>query len=145
MNELTLSNPTDLKVTGPKLGDAFNKMAGPAAPLVENLMYGWCDNHVEDYNGGCWENVEAPNGAIYRRLMDPDATFKVDNPAAYWEGEMSANAMGMTATLFGLNHALWRVYKTNEALAKKLETAYYKLRDFALDGPDAGDIYAATN
>ena len=136
----------DLKITAPKLGDAFNKMCGAAAPMVEMIMYGWCDENAEGYNGGCWENVTTGNGAVYRRLMDDDdKTFKVSNPAAYWEGDMNANTMGIVATLFGLNHALWRVYEKNEDLGRKLSDAYHKLRDFALDGPDGGDIYMATN
>ena len=136
----------DLKITAPRMGDAFHKMAGSAAPLVEMIMYGWCSNNVEDYNGGCWENVTTEDGAVYRRLMDEDdKVFKVSNPAAYWEGEMSSNTMGIVATLFGLNHALWEIYEKNEDLGKKLSDAYHKLRDFALDGPDAGAIYAATN
>jgi hypothetical protein len=54
-----------------------------------------------------------------------------------YEGQMSADAAGITACLFALSHLSFRI--PNDLISRH----YYQLRDFALEHAEATEILAA--
>jgi hypothetical protein len=87
------------------------------------------------YTGGYW-GYELSNRGFY---MAPQTAnrFPINVDGNGFEGEMSADAAGITACLFALSHLSFQV--RNEQIAEH----YHLLRDFALEREEASAILAA--
>jgi hypothetical protein len=115
---------------------------------VENAIYDFLRALSEDYSGGFWQFYELSNGGFY---MAPDESYhpKVGRARAQvkklrvrvagngYEGEMSADAAGIVACLFAFSHLSFRL--ESEAIGEH----YQRLREFALDHPEASAIMSA--
>lgn len=131
-------------VTPAYLGDAFCSTLGPLKTLVENHLYFWCSQNVNDYNGGCWETVSC-DGGVYRRLVTKDEKLTVHNKGAFWSAEVSADCMSVIATICALNLSLWDLYHDGKHTeSQELEKRFYALRNWAFaNHPEASEICMA--
>jgi hypothetical protein len=103
---------------------------------VEYAVYAFMRNLANQYTGGYWNYFELSNGGFY---MAPahDAPFNVGVDTTGFEGQMSADAAGITACLFALSHLSFQIQ--HESIAEH----YHQLRDFALDHAEASTILSA--
>lgn len=104
--------------------------------LGERLVFGWMEKLSEDYDGGLWSFYTLSNGAYY---MAPKRSDKLNvvGPGNFYEGNMSADAAGIVATLYALNNLAW---KTQE---ERFEDLFYALRDYAGDHAEGPKIFGA--
>ncbi len=109
---------------------------GQAMMIGEGLVYCWMRNLSEDYQGGYWDYFKLSNGGFY---MAPrtSKTFRVLVAGNYFEGELSADAAGIVATLYALCEL------ANRTASDRIVDLYHLLRDYASEHPDAGQIFAA--
>ena len=72
----------------------------------ENQLYNAMEKLTDAYEGGYWEMYELANGAFY---MAPTCAKKYQISVAgnYFEGEMTADAAGIVATLMAVNALAW--------------------------------------
>lgn len=110
----------------------------------EAAVYAWMDRLAPgEYRGGFWNFYRVPGaGYLAPAVSDTDTfhdgkAFHVVQDMNGYRGEMSADAAGLTATLFALNGL------ANATADERHIAAYYALRDFACDHPEAGEILAA--
>jgi hypothetical protein len=103
---------------------------------VEHAVYAFMRKLANKYTGGYWNYFELSNGGFY---MAPahDTPFNVGVDTNGFEGQMSADAAGITACLFALSHLSFQI--AHESIAEH----YHQLRDFALDHAEASTILSA--
>ncbi|AJE23485.1 antirestriction protein [Azotobacter chroococcum] len=104
--------------------------------LSEPLVYHWMTTLSQDYNGGLWNYYTLSNGGFYM-APEQDKRYRVQVEGNYFNGELSADAAGIVATLFGLCEL------ANRTQADRIIDLYYLLRDYAGEHPEAGLIFAA--
>lgn len=102
----------------------------------ETALYGIADNLSRDYDGGYWEFCELSNGGFYC-CRDTEDDFDCVSSNGF-ECRMSADAFGITATLFALNCAM---DGQSGATLEKLVDGYYRLRDYAAGHEEAARIF----
>ncbi|MBL8345294.1 MAG: antirestriction protein [Rubrivivax sp.] len=116
----------------------------------ENAVYNWMGALCPEYRGGYWEFLDLSNGSFYMRPTDcppracpPGATsatlphrMLVRVEGNGFEGDVSADAAGIIATLFALNYLVC-------GGAEELTDKYYALREFALRHPESASILGA--
>lgn len=109
---------------------------------IQNLMVGqnmfpaYLEKLSKDYKGGYWEFYELSNGGWYTAPKG-DQRYKISQPSNYYEGEMSADAAGITASLYTLSHL------ANTTEEDALINAYHLLRDFAIEHAEGQEILSA--
>ena len=112
---------------------------GAHFPLrLEPVVYTFADRLSEDYDGGYWTFYELSNGGFYM-APEVDTPFRVccDNG---FEGSLSGDALGVTVCLYAYSHlAFGNPSQFTETCAEQ----YHRLRDYALDHPEARGILAA--
>lgn len=114
---------------------------GPRLMLQgEHQVYSWMGALCEEYRGGFWNYYEVPNGGFY---MAPASgqRFRVAVEGNGFEGELSADAAGIVATLFTLSHL-----SMSEAAGDSrdaLADSFHALRDFVSTHPEAASIFRA--
>jgi hypothetical protein len=106
----------------------------------EALVFGWLDRLSEDYSGGYWHFYTLTNGGFYLALAS-DKLMHISVEGNGFDGEMSADAAGIVATLFALGQLAGEVQGTDSG--DVLINQYYFLRDFALDHAEARLIFKA--
>lgn len=104
--------------------------------VVEAAIFDALGEMCDTYQGGYWEFYELSNGAFF---MAPATAEKLTLTCAgnYFQGELSAEAAGIVASLLGINRALWK-FRT-----KQLDDRFYGLREYAIHHPESALIMAA--
>ena len=106
----------------------------------ESLVFGWLDALSENYNSGFWRFYTLTNGGFYMApATDKRMRLSVDGNG--FNGEMSADAAGIVATLFAVGQLAAEVHGTDAG--DTLADHYHALRDFAKTHPEAGLIFRA--
>ena len=90
----------------------------------------------EDYTGGMWRFHEQGRQPLFLS-PDTEKRFRISCETNGYQGEVSAEAAGIIATLFALSHLSFR----HEA--DQLADAYARLYAFAGDHAEAGEIFKA--
>lgn len=103
---------------------------------VESAVYGFMRRFSHAYRGGYWTFFELSNGGFYMAPED-GSRFALCIDTNGYEGEMSADAVGITVCLFALSHLSFLT--VDEGISEH----FYWLRDFALQHPEAREIFAA--
>ena len=105
---------------------------------LEPLIYATADRLSPDYTGGYWDFYTLSNGGFY---MAPagNAVFRVICENGF-EGELSADAFGITACLYAYSHLS---FSGMLGFADTCAQQYHWLRKYALDHPEAEGIMAA--
>jgi hypothetical protein len=132
-----------------------------ACPQGEAMVLNWMRAHT-NYDGGYWnfykiqEGITAHTGpymdvttsATGYIAPDSNELFSVRIPGNFFDAQMSADAVGIVATLFVLNQLSWQVSEMGERYApvcQKLIDAQDALKDFldVISHPESGLIYRA--
>lgn len=103
---------------------------------VEQAIFTFMRELAPKDTGGYWRFLELGNGGFYMAPEDR-GRFEIRVEGNGFEGEMSADAAGITACLFAFSHLSFQL--PDESIAQH----YHQLREFALDHPEVGRIFAA--
>lgn len=101
----------------------------------QNLFPAYLDRLSADYTGGYWEFYTLSNGGWYTAPRG-EQRYKMYWEGNHYQGFMSADAAGITATLFALCH----LASPDE---DDLINAYHLLREFAIEHAEGQEILAA--
>jgi hypothetical protein len=116
------------------------KLFGIYFPLkLEPVIYGITKRMAEDYNGGYWDFQTLSNGGFYMALSSDDV-FHVtcDN---MFEGDLSADALGITACLYAYSHLSF----SDGRFARVCACHYHRLREYMMEHPEVSAILGATD
>jgi hypothetical protein len=102
---------------------------------VESAVYSCMRLLAQEYSGGYWHFYELSNGGFYMAPEVEPLNLQVDGNG--YEGQMSADAAGITACLFAFSHLSFRI--TDEVIARH----YHLLRNYAIEHAEAEKILAA--
>ncbi len=102
----------------------------------ETLLYTFMQWLSPDYSGGYWHFMEAGGQPLYLAPTAPDR-FRIRCRTNGYEGEVSADAAGMIATLFTFSHLSF------ETQDDHIAEAFHRLRDHAGDHSEAAAIFSA--
>jgi Antirestriction protein len=105
--------------------------------IFEDGVYAFMRRFARDYRGGFWQFLELSNGGFY---MSPswEGTFRISVDSNGYDGEMSADAAGITVCLFTYSSLSFE-YFGDEVFADH----FHRLRDFALEHAEASAIFGA--
>jgi hypothetical protein len=144
MNTSTDTNsiPTPSIVTAALVSDAnrlnfLPRHFGRQMMAVEQEIFTQMRELCEDYNGGYFQFYDLSNGGCFIAL-ETSEPLKIAVDGNGYEGTMSAEAAGITATLFALSALSFRF-----SHIERLVERYHQLREFAGDHAEAGAIFAA--
>jgi hypothetical protein len=115
------------------------KLFGAHFPLViEPVVYGITDRMAEAYHGGYWHFYSLDNGGFYM-APDDDQVFQVscDN---YWTGELSADALGIAASLYAYSHCS---FSKDETFGRLMADHYHRLRAYMFEHDEVASILRA--
>ena len=116
------------------------RLFGIHFPLrLEPVIYTFTELLAKDYNGGYWEFYTLSNGGFYM-APNSDACFDVRCDNQY-QGELSADALGITACLYAYSHLSFG----EDAFAGECARHYHLLREYMMEHPEARAILGATD
>ena len=102
----------------------------------EGLVYDWMGELCEEYSGGLWHFYTLSNGGGYMALADAKR-MRIEVAGNDFEGEMSADAAGIVATLFALGQL------AAETEQDGIIRLYHELIDFAGEHAEVALIRSA--
>ncbi|MGP5477600.1 antirestriction protein [Pseudomonas helleri] len=106
----------------------------------ESLLYRHAGIYVKGYKGGNWNFYTLSNGGFFVAI-DTKEQLHFVNADNYCSEHMSAEAVGITLTLFVLGRLLSA--RIPESESERFTNLYHKLRDFALEHTEAQSILTA--
>ena len=115
------------------------RLFGIHFPLqLEPVVYGITERMAEDYSGGYWNFYTLSNGGFFM-APSTDRVFHVscDN---MFEGDLSADALGITACLYAYSHLSFA-----GDFAREYALHYHRLREFMFEHPEVKEILGATD
>ena len=131
---------TSQVVTEPERMATVDKLFGIQYVLkLEPTVFSMAERLSSQYKGGHWLFHSLSNGGVY---MAPrgDTIFAVSCENGF-EGNLSADALGIAACLYAYSHLSFR----EDALAAICADHYHHLRDFAMTHREARAILRATD
>jgi hypothetical protein len=133
----TAGQVTATEIVGGRWLEALPEGIGVALMIrLEMTVYAWMAKLDPSYLGGTWTLLRLSNGGLYLRPADVERV-RIAVSANGFDGEVSADAAGIIATLFALNHLCHSGY------VEQLHDTYYALRDYALAHAEARLILQA--
>jgi antirestriction protein len=115
---------------------ALPRHFGQRLLAFEGAVYDFMRRFAADYDGAYWQFYELSNGGFY---MAPDGgPFRISIDTNGYEGEMSADAAGITICLFACSHLSFR-YSDDDVFGDH----FHMLREFAAEHAEASAIFAA--
>ena len=114
------------------------ELFGPSRMLVaENMVYAMMNSLSPlDYAGGHWDFYELGGRPLFMAPTSK-ARYRMACSGNGWQGEVSAEAAGIIATLFAFSHLSFH------HAADQLVEGYVRLYEFAGDHPEAAEIFQA--
>lgn len=106
--------------------------------IGQNLFFAYLEKLSDDYKGGYWEFYELSNGGWYTAPAG-EQRYRMHWDENYYEGEMSADAAGITASLYTLCEL------ANRTEQDHLIQAYHWLYEYAVQHPEWEQIGQAIN
>lgn len=116
------------------------KLFGIHFPLkLEPVIYVVTERMAEDCSGGYWNFFTLSNGGFYMAPSD-ERIFHVtcDN---MFEGDLSADSLGIVATLYAYSHLSF----SNGRFARVSACHYHRLREYMFEHPEVRSILGATD
>ena len=105
--------------------------------FAENFLYALMEQlSPHDYGGAYWNFYELDGKPLYLAPTSKPR-FRIRWEGNGYEGEVSAEAAGIIATMFALSHLSFRFEDDRFA------EAYARLHEFAAGHPEAGEIFQA--
>jgi hypothetical protein len=140
MTQTTLNLVTRELVPDGQRMAVTERLFGIHFPLkLEPVIYGITDRMTEDYSGGYWDFHTLSNGGFYMAPSDV-RVFRVtcDN---MFEGDLSADALGITACLYAYSHLSF----SDGRFARVCARHYHRLREYMFEHPEVRAILGATD
>lgn len=108
---------------------------GPLCVLVENAVYDTMGRLCPHYNGAYWDFYELSNGGFF---MAPDGVepYRLTCDGNGYEGDFAPRVAGIGVCAMTFSHLSFR------ANGAHMAEMYYRLRDFILLQPEAGELLA---
>lgn len=103
----------------------------------ESLVYDLMGQFSPQYAGGMWAYRELSNGSFYM-TPPPDNTYRLSIRSNGYEGEMTADGVGITVCLFAYSLLSFE-YRRTDVFTRH----FHRLRDFALGHAESEQIFAA--
>lgn len=106
--------------------------------LIEPVIYGITERMAEGYQGGLWQFWRLDNGGFYM-APDSDQIYQVscDN---YFTGQLSTDALGITACLYTYSHCS---FSQDKMFGKLMSDHYHWLRAYMFEHPEVAGILGA--
>jgi hypothetical protein len=114
------------------------KYFGLHFPLqLEPVIFGITERMAEDYSGGYWDMYTLSNGGFYMAPAE-DRNFHItcDN---MFEGDLSADAIGVTACLYAYSHLSF----SDGRFGRVCAAHYYHLREYMMEHPEVSAVQGA--
>lgn len=109
----------------------------PLLLIAENTVFSFMERlSPHDYGGGLWEFYEFHGEPLYLAPTSKPR-LRVSCEGNGFDGEVSADAAGIIATLFAFSHLSFR-YQSD-----RLAEGYARLYAYAEDHPEAPEIFQA--
>jgi hypothetical protein len=102
----------------------------------EGFVYDLMRQFSQEYGGGVWTYVELSNGSLY--MTPPDRTYRLVIRSNGYDGELSADAAGITVCLFACSLLSFE-YRGTDVFTRH----FHGLREYALEHPESTQIFAA--
>jgi len=135
-----ISNPvTHTLVPEDQRLSVIENLFGVHFPLMlEPVIYGITERMAETYRGGYWQFYTLDNEGFYL-APEGDQAYQVscDN---YFTGELSADALGVTACLYAYSHCS---FSRDEAFGRLCAQHYHWLREYMYGHAEVGAILGA--
>ena len=106
---------------------------------IEPYVYTVSREIAPAYNGGYWHFYRLSNGGFYM-APDMEHVFSVSCPMNFFQGELSADALGIVACLYAYSHLSFG--QPND-FARVCAAQFHHLRNFAGFHPEAVGIFGA--
>lgn len=130
------SQVTVLRVDDSRRMGMLPRYFGDRAMRFESAVYDFMHRFSSDYRGGFWQFYELSNGGFY---MAPDReSYRLRIDTNGYEGTMSADAAGITVCLFACSHLSFQ-----DSRFDLFAQRFHQLREFAIEHPEAAQIFAA--
>jgi hypothetical protein len=108
--------------------------------LIEPRVYAFTDLLVDAYEGGQWEFYLLSNGGFF---MSPNLSEPIEVKCPnFYSGHLSAAALGIVVGLYAYSHVS---FSKDERLRELGTQHYFLLRDYALQHPEARQIFQAVD
>jgi hypothetical protein len=116
------------------------KYFGLHFPLqIEPMVFGITERMAREYKGGYWDFYTLSNGGFYMAPSGDDVYHVTcDNQ---YEGDLSADALGITACLYAYSHLSF----SDGRFARVCACHYHRLREYMMEHPDVRKILGATD
>jgi hypothetical protein len=115
------------------------KLFGIHFPMrLEPVIYGITERMAKTYSGGYWNFYALDNGGFYFS-PDNDQVFEV-NCLNYWQGELSADALGIAACLYAYSHLS---FTGTGAFPRECARQYHMVRAYMYDHAEVAEILGA--
>lgn len=106
----------------------------------EALVYAWMGSLCDDYIGGMWDFFKLSNGGFYMAPQIQER-LKIQVVGNWFDGEVSADAAGIIATLFALGQICAESDDEGEGeAAKRFYQLHRRLLAYAAEHPEAAQI-----
>lgn len=137
MNPDTINSVTATRVPEERRVRTLPAHFGPQHMMrIESAVYDWMRSINPEYRGGFWHFYELSNGGFYMAL-DTEGPLRCEVDGNGYSGALTADALGIIATLFALSHLSFEI--SDDRIAEH----FHLLRDFAAEHPEASDIFQA--
>jgi hypothetical protein len=136
MHTINLPFATVTKIKNEDLGNVLASLFPEDFLNVEFDHYQVLDSLTNEYRGGLWTGYTNPEHTIFF-MVPPGESYTLDVQGNYYHGTMSAEAAGIVTSLMVLNRLVWR---TRDPAHNDL---FYNLRTWAMDHPEASEIFRA--
>ena len=103
----------------------------------EGKVYDLMRQFAPQYSGGEWAYLELSNGSFYM-TPPPDKAYRLTIQSNGYDGEMTADAAGITVCLFAYSSLSFEYRQTDVFIRH-----FHRLRDFALAHAESAQIFAA--
>ena len=107
--------------------------------VAENAVSAWMERLSPlDYRGGSWDFFEHESKPLF--LAPRSRTrFRITGDVTCFQGEVSAEAAGIIATMFAFSHLSFK-FET-----ERLVEGYERLYAYSADHPEASEIFQAVD
>lgn len=127
-----------------KRSDFFNAFFCGHVREAKAVISNWFKHYCPDHQGGYLEYLTTDNGGCFV-VPSYEGKKKVSIPSNFYRGEMSAEAAGITAMLYTLNHLAWHLWERNSSdpLTDALNQRAEALKAYAAAHEEGSAIFLA--
>jgi hypothetical protein len=119
--------------------EIIERLFGAHFPLaIEPIVYGIAERMAEHYHGGYWDFYALSNSGFYL-VPQGDQVYSV-SCENYFTGNLSADALGLTACLYAYSHCS---FSRNEDFGRLCARHYHLLREYMYEHPEVAAILGA--